>query len=151
TQKEKQNPGEIEVRQKGRMADHKMQRWTTSQRKGRSQKKHRRRKRQLEPPREQHVHADEADQIVQQDVELHGYGERHGGSHQQEDWREQRNLGVLPQDVAAAVPGIPERQLVILEGALEDRRVLKEDGVPIGYAEAGAAGEQLIGEVKSGR
>ena len=87
------------------------------------------------------MHADEADPVVQNDVDLHR--QREADDHAQRiHGTEERCLRVLPQHVAAAVPRTPERRLRVLDDVLQDLRVVKEMLVPVGHAQAGRPREQ---------
>ena len=105
----------------------------------RGQKENDRRKRQSEDPRQQCMHADETQHVVQKNIQLHGDGDGHHQG-EQKDGCQQRNLGILPKHVTATVPGIPERQLPILVNAFQNGCMLEEERIPIGYSEAGTAG-----------
>jgi hypothetical protein len=80
------------------------------------------------------VHADETDPVMQDDVDLHRQLQRHERG-EGIDRAENRDLRVLPQHVAAAVPRVPERQLAVLDDALQDRAVIKEVLIPVVGAE----------------
>jgi hypothetical protein len=73
---------------------------------------------------QQQVHARESEPVVQ-DVDLHRQGQGHHGR-QRIDRAEERDLRILPEDVAAAVPWIPERQLAIFEAVLQNRAVVEQ-------------------------
>ena len=94
------------------------------------------------------ISTDEAHQVVHNDIELHGDRERQG-QREQIDPCHQRHLRILPKDVTAAVPGIPERHLAVLVDAFYQRGMLKEDRIPVRDTEAGAAGEQRLSEVEA--
>ena len=77
TQKKEQDPREIEIRQKRRMTDREMKDGSAGEGEQARKKEHARQVRQFEPPGQQHVHAHEPDEVVNEDVHLHRKRQRH--------------------------------------------------------------------------
>ena len=95
---------------------------------------HRRRESDSDDAGHEEVHPDEADPVMQHDVDLHRELQRH---HRRERIHraEERDLRVLPHHVAAAVPRIPVRHLAVLDHVLQDRAVVEEVLIPVVDAE----------------
>jgi hypothetical protein len=117
------------------VANREVERECAGQREHRREKDNERRERQADAARQEQMHADKANPVVDQDVDLDRERQRHDEA-EQIGGAEKGDLRVLPHDVATAVPRIPERQLSVLEHVLQDGAVVEKVHVPILDAKA---------------
>ena len=129
-EEEKQLEREIQHRKKHTVADSEVERQRTRTGEQHAQVHDQRREREADHAGQQEMHPDQAGPVMKHDVDLHRQGDRHGQG-QRIDGAEQRDLRVLPQDVAAAVPRVPEWRRRILDDVLEHGAVIEQVLVPI--------------------
>ena len=142
---EVQQPRQIERRQKGTIASGEVERQRSREREDGRGVDDQRQECQPHGARQQPVHAEQADPVVQDDVHFHREGERHDGD-EEVDRTEQRDRRVLPHHVAAALPRAPERRLAVRHDVLEDFAEVEQLPIPVGGTQPERSGKQWQAE-----